>query len=181
MVPSSAAGWSVRTTPDLYRFSGTLRTDHLVQRDYLRSDAHGLVQVTLYLAYWSGGASVGAVGSHTPDACWPGAGWVAKDVPERTVALDVGRMRPPPAQNRFFTSEDFAQHVWFWQLYSGRIIDVGSTRSVPSLIRIALRFGFRKGGDQAFIRVSSNRPWEEIAHEPFIAEFFANTRRLGLY
>ncbi len=27
MVPSSAAGWSVRTTPDLYRFSGTLRTN----------------------------------------------------------------------------------------------------------------------------------------------------------
>ena len=182
MVPTSAAGWSVRTTPDLYRFSGTLRTDHLVQRNYLRSDAHGLVQVTLYVAYWSGGhASVGAVASHTPDACWPGAGWVAKDVPERTVALDVGRMRLPPAQSRFFTSEDFAQHVWFWQLYGERVIDVGNTLSVTSLIRIALRFGFRKGGDQAFIRVSSNRPWEEIAREPFIAEFFANTRRLGLY
>jgi hypothetical protein len=182
MLPSSAAGWSVRTTPDLYRFAGTLRTEHLAQRSYLRSDARGFEQVTLYLAYWSPGqASVGAVGSHTPDACWPGAGWVARDVPERTVSLDLGPVRLPRAQTRYFTSNDYSQHVWFWQLYGGRIIDVGNTRSVPALIRIALRFGYRRGGEQAFIRVSSNRPWEEIAHEPFIADFFGRARQLGLY
>jgi exosortase len=182
MLPSSAPGWSVRTAPDLYQFAGTLRTEHLAQRTYLRNGAHGFEQVTLYLAYWSAGqASVGAVGSHTPDACWPGAGWVAKALPERTVSLDLGPERLPPAQNRFFTSSDYSQHVWFWQLYAGRVVDVGSTRSVPALIRIALRFGFRRGGEQAFIRVSSNRPWEEIANEPFVAEFFGHARQLGLY
>ena len=182
MLPSSAPGWSVKTTPDLFRFAGTLRTDHLAQRSYFRNGAHGFEQVTLYLAYWSAGqASVGAVGSHTPDACWPGAGWVAKEVPERTVSLRLGPERLTPAQDRFFTSADYSQYVWFWQLYGGRVIDVGSTRSVPALIRIALRFGFRRGGEQAFIRVSSNRPWEEIANEPFVAEFFGHVRQLGLY
>jgi exosortase len=182
MLPSSAPGWSVMPAPDLYRFAGTLRTDHLAQRTYLRNGAHGFEQVTLYLAYWSAGqASVGAVGSHTPDACWPGAGWVAKAVTERMVSLDLGPERLPPAQNRFFTSSDYSQHVWFWQLYGGRVINVGSTRSVPALIRIALRFGFRRGSEQAFVRVSSNRPWEEIANEPFIAEFFGHARQLGLY
>ena len=182
MLPSSAPGWSVRTAPDLYRFAGTLRTEHLAQRSYFRNGAHGFEQVTLYLAYWSPGqASVGAVGSHTPDACWPGAGWTARAVPERTVSLEIGGARLPPAQDGFFTSNEYSQHVWFWQLYGGRVIDVGNTHSVPALIRIALRFGFRRGGEQAFIRVSSNRAWEEIADEPFIAEFFGRARRLGLY
>jgi hypothetical protein len=31
------------------------------------------------------------------------------------------------------------------------------------------------------VRVSSNRSWEQIAREPFLAEFFARTRQLGLY
>ena len=182
MLPVSAAGWSVRTTPGLYRFAGTLRTDHLAQRNYYRTDARGFEQVTIYVAYWPGGqASVGSVGSHTPDACWPGAGWEVRDVPEPSVALGLGGLRLPAAQHRFFVREGFDQEVWFWQLYGGRIIEVGSTGSVPALIRIALRFGFRRGGDQAFIRVSSNRPWEEIAHEPFVAEFFAHARQLGLY
>jgi len=75
MLPSEAAGWDVQATPGLYRFVGTLRTDHLAQRTYVREAAGGKDKVALYLAYWSGGqASVGLVQSHTPDACWPGSG-----------------------------------------------------------------------------------------------------------
>ena len=36
--------------------------------------------------------------------------------------------------------------------------------------------GFRHEGDQFFVRVSSNRPWDQIAHEPLLAEFFNRTR-----
>jgi hypothetical protein len=61
------------------------------------------------------------------------------------------------------------------------VIDVGSTRSVQALVRIALQYGFRKAGKQVFIRVSSNRPWEEISQDPLMAHFFANARSLGLY
>jgi exosortase len=182
ILPASAPGWTVRTAPDLYRFAGMLRTDHLEQRSYFRDDEHGLEQVTLYIAYWAGGqASVGAVGSHTPDACWPGAGWVPREVSDPRVELDIGGARLPPAQHRFFAGEAISQQVWFWQVYGGRVIEIGNTRSVPDLIRIALRFGFRRGGDQAFIRVSSNRPWAEISREPFMAEFFSRARKLGLY
>ena len=75
MLPVTAAGWRVETDRDLDRFAGILRTDHMAQRTYLRKATSGVEQVTLYLAYWSEGqASVGAVGSHTPDACWPGVG-----------------------------------------------------------------------------------------------------------
>jgi exosortase len=182
ILPSSAEGWRVETTPDLYRFAGTLRTDHLAQRTYLGADAKGSEQVTLYVAYWpEGQASVGLVGSHTPDACWPGAGWVVADVADPRASLAVGEERLPEAQHRLFMSNGYPQQVWFWQLYDGHMVEVGDPKSVPALIRIALRYGFRKGGRQAFVRISSNRPWEEISREPFVVEFFGRARVLGLY
>ncbi len=182
MLPASAAGWQAEDTPDLFQFAGILRTDHLAQRTYRRKDAAGVEQVTIYLAYWSEGqASVGLVGSHTPDACWPGAGWVASQVPDPLVALDIGGRTLPAAQHRLFVDEGYPQQVWYWQLYEGRPVDVGNPKSVRALVRIALRFGFRKGGSQAFVRISSNRSWVEISREPFVADFVERARALGLY
>jgi exosortase len=182
MLPASAPGWRVRTTHDLDQFASILRTDHLAQRSYFRADAKGIEQVTIYLAYWTEGqASVGAVASHTPDACWPGAGWVVLGVPEGRVALDIAGAPLPPAQYRLFSQDGQPQHVWYWQTYGGRTIDAGTALSVRALIGIALHYGFRRGGNQAFIRVSSNRPWDSIAREPFVTEFFERSRKLGLY
>jgi exosortase len=181
MLPSSAPGWKVEETQGLYRFSGTLRTDHLAQRTYVRDGAGGSEQVTLYLAYWSEGqASVGLVQSHTPDACWPGSGWVAEPVADPKAALEVGGSRLPLAQHRLFANGGYPQHVWFWQLYGGRAIEIGDPFSLRAHLGIALRFGFRKGGEQVFIRLSSNRPWDEISREPFIGEFFERARGMGL-
>jgi exosortase len=183
MLPRSAPGWTVDSAPNLYRFAGTLRTDHLSQRTYVRSDGAGVEQVTLYVAYWSKGqASVGFVGSHTPDACWPGAGWVSSNVPDPLVALDAEGRTLPAAQHRLFiTSEGYPQQVWFWQLYEGHTVDVGDPKSVGALIRIALHFGFRRSGSQAFIRISGNRTWDEISRQPFVIEFVERARALGLY
>lgn len=182
VLPDAADGWRVVTRGDLYQFAGVLRTDHLAERTYLRNGASGPEQVTLYVAYWPAGqASAGAVGSHTPDACWPGAGWEARPVPDEQAGLTLGGAGLPPAQHRLFLSGDYPQHVWFWQVYGGRVIDVGGTRSVPALVRIALRYGFRKSAPQAFVRVSSNRPWADLAGEPFVLQFFERARALGLY
>jgi hypothetical protein len=182
ILPSSAGGWLVEDTPDLYQFAGILRTDHLAQRTYRRKDAAGMEQVTIYVAYWSEGqASVGLVGSHTPDACWPGAGWVAAAVPDPIVALEVGGRTLPAAQHRLFVDEGYPQQVWYWQMYEGRTVDVGNPKSVRALIGIALRYGFRKGGSQAFVRISCNRSWADISREPFVSEFVERARVLGLY
>lgn len=182
ILPSSAPGWQVQTPADLYRFAGTLRTDHLAQRTYLRPGPNGTEQVTLYVAYWPPGqASVGLVASHTPDACWPGAGWVQEDVPDPRATLETGGRRLPPAQHRLFSNAGYPQQVWFWQLYGGRPIEVASARSVGALMRIALRFGFRQGGEHLFVRVSGNRPWADLSREPFLVDFFSRLSPLGLY
>ncbi len=182
ILPATAPGWIVTTTPGLYRFTGTLRTDRLAQRSYTREDAAGRKQVTFYLAYWAPGqASVGLVGAHTPDACWPGTGWAAQPVadPQVVVALD-GRALPP-AEHRAFVNQSYPQEVWFWHLYDGRVIDTGDPFSLRAHLETALKFGFRNSeAAQAFIRISSNRPWGDIAGEPFFLEFLQRARALGL-
>ena len=70
--------------------------------------------------------------------------------------------------------------MWFWHLYDGRAIEIGDPFSLRAHLAIALRFGFRNSGEQLFIRVSSNRPWDEISREPLVAEFFERARQLGL-
>jgi len=183
ILPLRAPGWKVETSDDLYRFSDTLKTDHLVQRSYVRNQAGHLVQITLYAAYWSPGqAPVSLVASHTPDACWPGAGWVVHPVDQSREALSVGgRSLPGFAEYRYFTnSAGFPQNVWFWHIFDGRPIRYDDPYSPVALLRIALRYGFRRDGDQLFVRISSNRSWNEIAGDSLLTGFFSQTRSLGL-
>lgn len=180
LLPASPAGWQVATS-DLYEFAGTLQTDHLAQRRYTRLTPAGPLELTIYVAYWRAGqAPVSLVASHTPDACWPGAGWTALPTPEQRTQLVAEGRALAPAEYRFFKTAETPQHVWFWHLYDGRPISYRDPYSPAELLRIAWRFGFRHDGDQLFVRVSSNRPWAEFGGEPVLAEFFARTRALGL-
>ena len=180
VLPAATPGWLVSNT-DLYEFRDALRTDHLVQRSYLKSTSTGPIQIILYLAYWQPGqASVSMVASHTPDACWPGSGWTAQPVARPREQLVVAQRPLAAAEYRLFKFDDAPQYVWFWHLYDGQPINYRDPYSATELLRIALRYGFRHDGDQLFVRVSCNRPWSEIEHEPLIAQFFAGTQVLGL-
>jgi len=182
VLPAAVPGWTVDTTTDLYQFADLLQTDHLAQRTYLKRDASGhQVQVTLYAAYWRPGqAAVSLVASHTPDACWPGAGWesITRPAPAAPPSI-AGRTLASP-EYRLFKSGEFPQHVWFWHLYDGRPIAYRDPYSATELLRIAWRYGFRHDGDQLFVRISSNAPWSTIADDPLLAQFFSHTQPLGL-
>lgn len=181
ILPSTSPGWRVVSTRDLYRFSDTLHTNDLVQRTYLKGTGDDFTQVTVYLAYWKPGqASVSAVSVHTPDACWPGVGWRPVPTPVRRFAPFVGGQKLPVAEHRLFTSEGYPQNVWFWHLYDGKPVVQRDPRSPLRLLAIAWQYGFRKSGDQLFIRVSSNRPWSAIASDPLLAEIFARLKPFGL-
>jgi hypothetical protein len=180
LMPEAVAGWQVKTA-NLYEFSGTLQTDHLAQRNYVNPAPTPPIEIIIYVAYWRAGqAPVSLVASHTPDACWPGSGWVAIPSNQPRAALTVEGRTLPTAEYRVFAAEEKPQHVWFWHLYDGRPIAYRDPYSPIELLRIAWRYGFRHDGDQLFVRVSSNRPWSEIAREPLLTEFFARTRSLGL-
>lgn len=183
LLPGQPAGWEVRTPNDLYQFAGVLRTTHLLERTYLRrSDPDQFTQFTVYLAYWAPGqTSVSQVASHTPDACWPGSGWTAAPVENLSGDPAVPGAAISPAEHRVFRNETgISQHVWFWHINDGHAIAYRDPYSVPALFQFALRYGFRKPGEQYFVRLSSNRPWAELKDEPLVQEILRNLARVGL-
>ena len=184
LLPAAADGWKVTEPDDLYQFTGILQTTHLMERTYLRADADGQpVQITVYVAYWPAGqTSVSRVASHTPDACWPGAGWTSQtNAGDRRQTLTAGELRLAPAEYRLFrTDRGFAQHVWFWHVFDNRVIDYRDPYSIPALLQIALQYGFKRQGSQYFVRLSSNRPWSDLAAEPLMRDILAGLARTGL-
>jgi len=120
------------------------------------------------------------VDAHTPDACWPGTGWQAEPVPSERSVLDVGDRALAPAECRLFAHNGFETHVWFWHLYGGRPLTFVDPYSATRLLKIAWRFGFSRPEDQLFVRISSDRPWQEIASEPAVRQLFENLKPLGL-
>lgn len=183
ILPLNAEGWSVITPKDLYQFADILQTSHLMERSYVRTTEDGkMTQLTVYVAYWAAGqASVSRVASHTPDACWPGAGWIPKPLVDEQEVPQLPGVTIFPAEHRLFKDpQGYPQHVWFWHIYDGRVINYQDPYSVPALFRIALQYGFRRQGDQFFVRVSSNHPWRDLKAEPLVQEIFANLSRIGL-
>ena len=156
MLPAQPPGWEVITPTDLYQFTDILQTTHLMERTYLRPGADGrVVQLNVYVAYWPAGqASVSRVASHTPDACWPGAGWLVQPVPAPRESLSLAGRQVAPAEHRIFrNAAGFPQHVWFWHVYNGHPINYRDPYSVPALLQIAWHYGFRRQGTQYFIRM----------------------------
>ncbi|MBX7122304.1 MAG: exosortase-associated EpsI family protein [Opitutaceae bacterium] len=181
LLPSSFPGWRVETTNDLYRFSSTLQTSHLAQRTYLRDSATGIEQITVYLAYWAPRqASVSLVSSHTPDACWPGAGWKSLEDRATRASLTVAGTPLPSAEYRTFKHASSLQHVWFWHLHNGVPVTDTDPFSPFKMARVVVRYGVQSESDQAFIRFSSNTPWADLVRDPLIEEIFRRLRPLGL-
>jgi len=182
IVPANAGGWEVQTATDLYRFADTLQTDHLIQRTYLRRAPDGsLQQVIIYVAYWSAGqAPVSLVASHTPDACWPGAGWQPEPTVDARASLSVAGRVLPAAEFRIFRGDVYPQHVWFWHLYDGRSIAYENPDSPRELLRLAWHYGFGHEGSQFFVRVSSNCEWAAIADDPLFRDVFSRLQPYGL-
>jgi exosortase len=181
-LPSEALGWKMAASQDIYRFSNILETEELIQRSYGRIDESGnLISITMYIAYWKPGQSaVSSVASHTPDACWPGAGWKAEETDTRTAQLPLLDRTTETAEYRVFSYHNTPRHVWYWHSYNRRLIEKLDPRRPMQLIASVLRFGVRSDGEQLFVRFSSNRPWDEIQNEPLISEIFAHLKPYGI-
>jgi len=181
LLPAEAPGWQVATPHDLYQFSSILQTTHLLERTYLRTTGNGEpIALTVYVAYWPPGqTSVSRVASHTPDACWPGAGWNPQPTPDGHTQI-IGKDFSPGEYRLFRNENGFVQHVWFWHIFDGRVIDHRDPYSLSALLRSAVQYGFRRQGSQYFVRISSNRPWNELAGEPLLREILANLDHVGL-
>lgn len=176
-------GWAVATRTDLGRFAGVLQTDHLLERIYQRAGSDGrVVQVTVYAAWWpAGAASVSTVAAHTPEACWPGAGWDMDASESGRFALPLADGRAvEEAEQRVFQLGEYPQRVWFWHLVGGEPFRPFEPRSWRDQLAVFFKHGVRRGAPQAFVRISSNREWREIAGEPLVAEVLQGFSELGV-
>ena len=181
LLPEAPAGWAASPLLNFDRFKSLLETDLLAQRNYEHGRGPGAVDISFYLAYWRPGqAPVSLVEEHTPDACWPGAGWLPQPAWRPDPATSVSGRSLAPVESRLFLNQEAPRYVWFWHLYAGRRIPYHNPYSAGELLRLAWHYGFRHNGDQMFICVSSNRPWNEIAGEPVVRAFFARMEPLGL-
>jgi exosortase len=181
LLPDAPAGWAAQTTEGLDQFSGVLRTHDLVERVYAPNGGQSETRLTLYVAYWKPGeASVTQVDAHTPDACWPGTGWESKPVPEERVDLSVDGRLLPTAERRLFAHDRFETNVWFWHLYGGHPLEFVDPYSALRLLKLSLRYGFRRPKDQLFVRISSNKPWDEVSESPVMRQFMGKMEPLGL-
>lgn len=181
LLPTAVPGWQIKTNTELFRFRGTLHTDHLWQRTYYKEEPSGLKIISIYLAYWPpGAATVSSVALHTPDACWPGGGWVPDASAAKEVVVIGGGRELPRGQERIFTSSGVRSHVWFWHLFEKRPIPYDNIYSPLELLRVAWNYGFRRDGAQHFIRISSNLKWTEICDEEPVVRFLAQTSQIGL-
>lgn len=181
-LPQRSEGWSTATANGLIRFADILETDKLGQRSYVKKQPDGSVlQITFYLAYWKPGqAGVSVVATHTPDACWPGAGWAPQPTAVSQTELPLRDRELSRSEYRLFTNDQTSQHVWFWHSYNREVIPEFNPRRPLQLLNSVLTYGIREQGEQLFVRLSSNRPWEEFADEPLIAEVFAGLKPYGI-
>ena len=74
----------------------------------------------------------------------------------------------------FENGSGYRQNVWFWHILDGRVLSFRDPYSVPALLRNALQYGFRRQGDQFFVRISSNKSWRELDGEPLVREILTN-------
>jgi exosortase len=181
LLPPAPEGWTAQDTPNLDQYSGVLETHALIERVYSSGTAQGSAHVTLYLAYWAPGqAPVSLVDAHSPDACWPGTGWELEAGASRRAALEIGERTLAPAECRVFSRNGLETRVWFWHLNGGRPLAFVDPYSAPRLLALGLRYGFSNPEAQLFVRISSNRPWQEIASQPAVRQFLDNLKPLGL-
>lgn len=187
-VPRALVGWSVRDEPlgpnEVTRTAveKVLNYDDYVFRVFEKDGK----QIGVYVAYWAAGRMpLQKVASHTPDRCWTENGWRCEDM-RFAETVGAGDRRLMPAQWRRFTppNGEAQQYVVYWHLVGDRLYDYGTRFNArPDLLkwwRDTLEYAFSGSEAQYFIRVTSNRPFDEFARESAWAELVEALAKLGL-
>ena len=168
-IPAQPFGWKSQEVPlgatEEVRgaVSDILRYDDVLLREY--RSVRGTVAV--YIAYWGPGQMpTQLVAAHTPDRCWTEVGWVCEQVRHKTTLLLPAGVSLPAEWRLFANPGGQRLQVLYWHLVGGQVYDQGERLTTsPSLgrwLRDALGQIFQAPPEQYFIRLSSDRPFEEL-------------------
>ena len=96
------------------------------------------------------------------------------------VELALGDRTIGRSEYRLFNNDRIPQHVWFWHSYDRELIREFDPRRPWELLKSVFTYGVRSEGEQLFVRMSSNRPWEDFKDEPLITEILSGLQPFGL-
>jgi hypothetical protein len=148
---------------------------------YFREFRSGKGVLSLYIAYWNPGKiPTQLVASHTPDRCWSSAGWECREM-RHNVSLPGLK---PGAWRDFAAPGSGRLDVIFWHVIGDGLYDYGErfTR-VPHPMkwwRDVVKQIVTPPKEQYFIRLTSDRPFEEIQDDAGFQEVLAALAKLGL-
>lgn len=159
-----------------------LNFDDAIFRTYELADA----RVAVYAAWWRPGKmSPRLVAGHTPDVCWPANGWVRDAACEAEFAALGGQLTAAgflPGECRVFSGAGRPEHVVFWHKVGDEVKSYGNAWAPPwwAIFDEMRRDGLDLRQEQLFVRLSSNRPIEELLARPEIGPLIESLRSLGL-
>lgn len=187
-LPAGLPDWQTKELPlgpnEFLKDKATeiLRLDEYVFREYSR----GTRNFSVYAAYWSPGKMpTRFVALHTPDRCWTENGWICVDQQYGVQIQSVG-VRLLPTQWRIFNppGSQAKQYVYFWLLDGDQLHDFGQRlNSIPNPVKWWKNVvDEAKAGnpEHLFVRVTSDRPFEELVGDPGWEELLGSLAKLGL-
>lgn len=193
LLPSRIPGWQSTNVPlsqtpeGEERVLAVLDLDDVFSRQYRKHDT----EIMVYVAYWYPGSEpYSSVAIHNPDSCWVIAGW---DVLERESNRSVEMAGYPLKEHEFgiYRKGGDEVEVLFWHLLGGEpnkyikhmlwtSSGVDSFKRQFYFIFNMYQMGFDLGQDQLFVRISSNKPFEELEESGELEEVLSALEGLGL-
>ena len=193
LLPASVEGWKshevpLSSSPDgAERVLDILSLDDYFSREYVRGDT----RVMVYVAYWYPASEpYSSVAVHNPDSCWVIAGWnVEERVSDRRCTLAGYPLKSH--EWGIYSRDGQDAHVIFWHLLGGEPNEhieqmvwtqsgLDSFKRQYYFIYNIFQMGLDLGRDQLFVRISSNRPFEELESEVYFKRLLDALRPLGI-
>ncbi len=184
LISHDLPGWSSMQLP----LGETEEVRNTVERrlnfdDYFsRIYRSGDMEVGVYIAYWEPGkTAVRMVGVHTPDTCWVQNGWACTER-ESDVRKEVREVSLKPGEFGVYEIRDTVRHVLFWHLVGDRVYgyEQQDQHQILAPLQDMMNFGLNQRQEQYFIRISSNRPFQEIWTDPGFTRLMEDIAALGL-
>ena len=186
-LPTNPTGWTGHEVPLGATEAVQRAAEKTLQFDdvYFREFNSPRGTVSLYAAYWGPGKMpTQLVASHTPDRCWTSAGWVCETMRHQT-GMEGTHVILRAGEWRLFSAPNAPRlNVQFWHLVGSETYDYGERfNQVPSVwrwLRDAAKQVFRSPPEQYFIRLTSERSFDELKGDPGWEELLQALAKLGL-
>jgi hypothetical protein len=193
LLPEEIPGWDSYEVPLSSTPTGEERVlDVLSLNDYFsREYVRGDTRVMVYVAYWLPGSEpYSSVAIHNPDSCWVIAGW---DIKERQSARtgQLAGCRLKQHEWGIYEKNGQETYVMFWHLLGGEPNEhiekmVWTQSGIDSFKRQfyfifnIYQMGLDLGKEQLFVRLSSNKPFEELEDDPHFKKIIDSLLVLGI-